>query len=52
VTGDLLISGFAHELDLARGAGLITFEVADHAAAFRANTGFYLQRRRCCGPCA
>lgn len=47
VTGDLLISGFAHELDLARGAGLTTFEVADHAAAYRTqNTDFYLQNVR------
>ena len=47
VTADLLISGFAHELDLARAAGLLTFEVADHAAAYRTqNTDFYLQNVR------
>jgi len=47
VTADLLISGFAHELDLARGAGLLMFEVADHATSYRTqNTDFYLQNIR------
>jgi len=42
-----LISGFAYERDLARGAGLITSEVSDHAAAYRTqNTDFYLQNVR------
>ena len=47
VTDPASISGFANELDLARAAGLLTFEVADHAAAYRAqNTDFYLQNVR------
>ena len=47
VTDPALISGFAYELDLARAAGLLTFEVADHAAAYRSqNTDFYLQNVR------
>ena len=47
VTDPALISGFAHELDLARSAVLPTFEVADHAAAdHKQNTDFYLQNAR------
>ncbi len=47
VTDPALISGFAYELDLACAAGLFTFEVADHAAAYRTqNTDFYLQNVR------
>ena len=42
-----LISGFAYELDLARNAALLTFEVSDHAAGHRTqNTDFYLQNVR------
>jgi hypothetical protein len=42
VTDSALISGFAYELDLAGAAGLLTFEVADHATAYRTqNTDFY-----------
>ena len=44
VADSALISGLAYELDLARSAGLLTFEVADHAEAYRTqNTDFYLQ---------
>lgn len=47
VTDLALISGFAYELDLAHGAALLTFEVADHAGAYRTqNTDFYLQNVR------
>jgi hypothetical protein len=47
VTDSALISGFAYELDLARSAGLLTFEVFDHAVAHRTqNTDFYLQNVR------
>jgi len=44
VADSALISGFAYELDLARSAGLLTFEVLDHAVAYRTqNPDFYLQ---------
>jgi hypothetical protein len=47
VTDPALISGFAYELDLACAARLLTFEVADHAAAHRTqNTDFFLQNVR------
>jgi len=47
VTEPELISGFAYELDLARNAALLTFEVSDHAAGHRTqNTDFYLQNVR------
>ncbi len=47
VTTDFLISGFAYALDLACGAGLLTFEVSDHAVAYRTqNTDFYLENVR------
>ncbi len=38
---------FADELDLARSAGLLIFDVADHAVAYRLqNTDFYLRNMR------
>jgi hypothetical protein len=47
VTDAALISVFASEMDLARAAGLLTFEIKDNAAAYRTqNTGFYLQNVR------